>query len=140
MKILFWTDGFWPRIGGIETQGLLFVEGMQERGHQYIVLAQKEGLDSKEDEVYKGIIIKRFDFNRTFSKVGLKNLTSIELYLQKIAKEFQPDIIHVNTSAGWCAFIFLLFKKVFHSSIVLTIHSHCFYENDETNPLIEKLP
>lgn len=138
MKIFFWTEGFWPRIGGIETQAMQFIEEMQKRGHQYVVLAQKDGPDSKEKEEYNGITINRFDLFEVFSKRELKHLRSIELYLEWVVKEFQPDIIHLNTSVGWSAFVFLLFKKVFQSRVVLTVHSPFFYGN-HTNPLMEKL-
>ena len=45
MKILFWTDGFWPRLGGIETQGIEYVAGLQARGHEYLVIAQRDQPD-----------------------------------------------------------------------------------------------
>lgn len=125
MKILFWTDGFWPRIGGIETQALQFVEGMQKKGHQFLVLAQRDHPSWKEDEVYKGMTLKRFDF-----EFLLKNhLHLIREYFEWITRDFQPDVIHLNLCDGWAAFAFILFKSLFLSPVVLTIHAPIYYHN-----------
>ena len=138
MKILFWTDGFWPRVGGIETQGLKFIEKMVARGHEYVVFAQKDNCQDKDSEIYNGISIKRFDFNSIILRQHLMALRPIEECLQRLLKEFQPDIVHLNACIGLSAFVFLIFKHLFRLPVVLTIHSPFFYGN-ETNLLIEKI-
>src|SRR5579872_5131564 len=97
MKILFWSDGFLPRKGGIETQGFQLIQCLQERGHQCLVLSQKDQPDWPEDAFYKGIPIKRFDFDRAILRKDLKTFRLIQDYLEWVAKEFQPDIIHLNS-------------------------------------------
>lgn len=138
MKVLFWTDGFWPRIGGIETQGLRFVEGMQQRGHQFLVLAQKDQTNWSEDEIYRGIPIRRFDFNAIISKTNLGLVRSIQEYLECIAKTFKPDIIHLNAGIGGSAFVFLLFRKIFRSPLILTSHAPYFLDGRLCS-LVEKI-
>jgi glycosyltransferase involved in cell wall biosynthesis len=138
LRFLFWTDGFWPRIGGIETQGYHFIEGMLKKGHEGLVIAQIDGPQAKEEEVFNGIRIKRFDFNRVFPAQELSRLRGIETYLEWVAKEFKPDIIHLNACVGWHGFIFLLFRKIFKVPFVATIHAPFFYQN-EINPLLEKI-
>ena len=138
MKILFWTDGFLPRIGGIETQGLQFIEGMQKRGHQYIVFAQRDHPNWREEETYNGISIKRFDFNAIIEKRELKTIRAIQTTLEWIMKEFQPDIIHLNACVGGSAFVFLLFIQMFHVPIVLTAHAPYLHEG-KLPLIIEKI-
>lgn len=128
MKILFWTDGFWPRIGGIETQAFHFVEELQKRGHQCLVLAQKDSSNTQEDEVYKGIQIKRFFFNKTLVQCDINALRSIRNYLEWALKEFKVDIVHLNLNPGWGSFIFVMFKTLFSLPIVLTCHSPFVYD------------
>jgi len=138
MKILFWTDGFWPRRGGIETQSLQFIEHMQKRGHEYQVFAQKDSAELKDREELKGITIKRFSFNEVISKKEIKLLHSIQSELQATLREFQPDIIHLNANVGGSAFVFLLFIKMFDIPIVSTIYAPYSYKN-KIPPIIEKL-
>jgi len=137
MKVLFWTDGFWPLIGGVEIQSFNFVKGMQERGHNYMVLAQKFA-HLQEEETYHDISIRRFDLHSIIPKRELKNLRPIQDYIEWTLKIFQPDIIHLNGCTGWNAFIFRLFRSLFSSPIVLTVHCLFFY-GDGTNPLAEEI-
>lgn len=138
MKILFWTDGFWPRIGGIETQGLKFIQRLQEKGHECLVIAQKDNPREKEEEIYSGIKIRRFDFNKIILKQDLKKLRPIEAYLNWAIQHFQIDVVHLNTCIGWSAFIFSLFRKRFSLPIILTVHAP-FYDRDKINPMVAKI-
>jgi glycogen(starch) synthase len=123
MKILFWTDGFAPRLGGIETQSLKFIKAMQKRGHEYKVIAQQDHSSWKEAEIYEDIPIRRFDFNGVLKKQDLKTIVSVEGYISRVMKEFQPDIIHLNASVGGSVFVFLLMVKLFKVPIILTAYS-----------------
>jgi glycogen(starch) synthase len=138
LKFLFWTDGFWPRIGGIETQARYFIERMHQKGHLGLVVAQQDDPSWKEDELYKGVPIKRFDFNRIFPTQELYRLRPIETYLEWVRQEFQPDILYLNVCTGWVGFIFLLFKRIFRIPVIITVHSPFFYMN-ETNPILAKI-
>lgn len=138
MKFLFWTDGFWPRLGGIETQGFQFVKGMQERGHVCTVLAQKDHASWAGEETYRGIPIQRFDFNAVIERRELGLIRSIQNYIEKTLKEFQPDIIHLNACLSGSAFAFLLFQQMFQKPIVFTSHAPYLHEG-QFPPLIEKV-
>jgi glycogen(starch) synthase len=138
MKILFWTDGFWPRLGGIETQGFQFVKGLQERGHLCTVLAQKDQASWAGEETYRGIPIQRFDLNAIIEKRELGLIRSIQNYIEKTLREFQPDIIHLNACLSGSAFAFLLFQQMFQRPIVFTSHAPYLHEG-QFPPLIEKV-
>ena len=137
MKILFWTDGFWPRLGGIETQGFRFIEGMHKRGHEYIVVAQKDH-PSCSHETHCGVPIWRFDFNALVSKRDLPIIRSIQAFLEPMLKRFRPDVIHLNAALGGSAFAFLLFIRLFSAPIILTAHAPNLYEG-KIPPVIEKI-
>jgi len=138
MKVLFWTDGFWPRLGGIETQGFQFIAAMQKKGHGYKVLAHRDHTGFEEEEIYRGIPIKRFDFNAIIEKRDLSLLRKIQSYLEALLKEFMPDIIHLNATSGGASFAFLTLQKMFRLPVITTIHAPALYENTFA-PLIEKI-
>lgn len=137
MNILFWTDGFAPRIGGVETQGLQFVCGMKERGHACMVLAQKDHGKFQDEKSYQGVQIKRFDFNAILERRDLKKIVPIKAWLQQVLEEFQPDVIYLNTLANGSAFLFLLFRKMFQVPVAATVHAPYFWEG--IPPLVEQI-
>ncbi|MBP9841153.1 MAG: glycosyltransferase family 4 protein [Simkaniaceae bacterium] len=135
MKVLFWTDGFWPRTGGIETQAFEFIKGMQQRGHDYRVIAQQDSPKDKEYEIYEGIPIQRFTFS--IIQQDLSYLRRIQNEVQGLMNEFQPHIIHLNACAGLGVLVFLLLKEMFRCPIILTLHAPFFYESQ--NPFLAQI-
>lgn len=127
MKILFWTDGFWPRLGGIETQNFEFIQEMQKRGHEYRVVSQKDFPSWLDEEIVNGIQINRFDFNSIIKTNNIKILHFIKKYIQTILIQFKPNIIHLNTTVGGSLFAFLLFKSFFSVPVILTAYSPYLY-------------
>ena len=136
MKILFWTDGFWPRLGGQETQSLHFVCGMKERGHSFTILAQKDRGEVKE-EVHQDFQIQRFDFDAIVKNQELKNIHPIKAHLEWIAEKFQPDIIYLNTLSNGSSFLFLLFRKMFRIPVIATVHAPYYW--DEIPHLVRRI-
>ena len=137
MKILFWADGFWPRMGGTEVQGFQFLEAMQARGHQCMVLAQKDDPSWKEEETFSGISIKRFDFDAIIEKRQLKNIHPIKEHLDWLINEFKPDILYLNTFTGGSVLAFLLFRKMFRMPVVATVHAP--YYEDTILPYVKEI-
>lgn len=128
MNILFWADGFWPRIGGTETQGLQFVEEMQKKGHRCLVLVERDHPGMKEEELFRGISIRRCEFNAIVKNRELKKMGAIRQLLQEIADDFDPDILYLNTLNNGSAFAFLLFHKLFRAAKIVTVHAP-YYEH-----------
>ena len=138
MRILFWTNGFWPRIGGMETQALQFIKNLQKKDYQYLVLAQKDHPTWKEDETYQDISIRRFDYDEMIATRNPKNLRLFKETLEWIEKEFQPKLLHLNVCVGRSALAFLLFRNMFRIPIIVTVHAPLFYKST-IPPLIEKI-
>ncbi len=138
MNILFWTDGFWPRIGGMETQGFLFAKAMQERGHSCLVLAQKDGLEGKDEEVHQGISIRRFAFQNIILNRGPSDLGVMRKYLEWVLQVFQPDVVHVNGCIGWSAVMFSMLQNMFPIPLILTVHAPFYYET-RMLPFVRKI-
>jgi glycogen synthase len=138
VKILFWTDGFWPRLGGIETHGFVLIQELQKRGHEFRVISQKDHPDWLEAELFAGISIKRFDFNAVLAKGDLKWMCLCRAYLEKIKREFEPDIILLNATLGGSAFAFMVFMKIFSEPLVLTAHAP-YLDDKSFSPYIAKI-
>jgi 1,4-alpha-glucan branching enzyme len=138
MKIVFWTDAFWPRKGGIETHLVQLITGLQKKGHECLVVAQKDRTEHKEEEIYRGITIKRFDFRSIMIKRQLNALRLINDYLNTVLQNFEPDIVHLHDADGMSAFTFSFFRKKFSIPIIFSMHLH-FDEKSLRTQFIAKI-
>lgn len=138
MRVLFLTDGFWPRLGGIETQAFHLIQFMQNRGHQFLVLSQRDFPSWKEKELYEDISIQRLDFNSLILQRGPKAIRQLKESFDALFEQFRPDLIHLNVSIGGCALAYLLFLKHRFLPVVMTAHAPYVNQN-AISPLIEQI-
>jgi glycosyltransferase involved in cell wall biosynthesis len=96
MKILIASDLYWPVINGVSTFSRNLAIGLASRGHEVLVIAP-----SQTSKRYKEV-----DGNYTIARTAtiifpLYQNLRISLYpyreVKKIIKEFNPDVIHIQT-------------------------------------------
>lgn len=125
MKIFFWTDGFFPSIGGIETQTLRLVKGLQALNYTCFVLANQDGA-ALQQEYCNGINIARFKFSlfKAANTNGTDIVKNFKEKLLNIVNEFEPDVVHLSLYLrSHSALAYMLLQKMLPCPVVLTLHS-----------------
>jgi hypothetical protein len=76
MKDLYWTESFWPIIGGIEVLSAQFITALQERGYEIAVVTYHRNLNLPDKADFNGIPVHRFHFQRALEKRDMDQITS----------------------------------------------------------------
>ncbi|AFY61438.1 glycosyltransferase family 4 protein [Synechococcus sp. PCC 6312] len=97
-KILFWTQLFWPYIGGVEVLSSHFLRAIKCLGYDIIVVTSHGSLSLPNQEDWEGITIHRFPFLRTLETRDIATIFAIKQRLIALKQQFQPDLIHINLS------------------------------------------
>lgn len=89
MRILMMTNSYAPVIGGIEESVRSFSEEFRRQGHRVIIVAPEfEEKSADEEDIVRVPAIHNF-LREEFSVT-----LPIPVFLSRVIKEFQPDIIH----------------------------------------------
>lgn len=96
MRVLFWSELFWPYVGGIEVQGLPFLRGLMARGHRAAVVTSHGSLDLPDQETHGGIPIHRFRFLEAMAARRLEELGHARRRLRQVKEEFRADVTVLN--------------------------------------------
>jgi len=120
MKVLFWTEHFWPNIGGIEVISLEMILGLRKRGYEFTVVASQAHPPLPERDEYEGIPIHRFLFSPGLLG-DLKAFKRVREQIFRLKQELQPDLVHVN-SCGPTIFYELQTRQAHVCPTFLTIH------------------
>lgn len=127
MRIAFYTDAFYPLVGGVSTAIVNLAQGLAERGHQVYIQApkhkQKHDLSFFHPNVQlnycPAVDIKIYpDF-----RLG----TGLPFSLKQI-RTFQPDIIHVHTPLTF-GLEGILTAKALKKPLIQTFHTY-FMDKD----------
>jgi 1,2-diacylglycerol 3-alpha-glucosyltransferase len=118
MNILMFTNTFTPHVGGVAHSVQQFSNEVLNQGHAVLVVAPEFGLShAQEDNVVRLSAIQNFtgsDFSVAVPIPG---------YLNRVVKEFQPEIIHLHHPfvLGDTA---LRFSAKYDIPMVFTHHTH----------------
>jgi glycosyltransferase involved in cell wall biosynthesis len=96
MRILFWSAGFWPTMGGVEVLAAKLLPALQGRGHKFIVVAPKCYSNLTDHEQYNGIPVYRLPFRNSFTENTIDYVIDIRREVLKLKQDFQPDLVHIN--------------------------------------------
>ena len=138
MNILYWMDGFWPRVGGVEVQALTIMQEMQKRNHKFLVFAQKDHPHWAAEEDYHSIPIKRFNFNGIIDSRQLTELPLISKAFSEAIENFKPDIIHLSNCVNPSSLVYFLLRKKTTIPVICSVH-HFFFEDDTIPSAITSL-
>ena len=99
MRVLFWTEGFWPQIGGLEVLSARLLQGLQARGHEFVVVtASVTATADAGDAPYLGIPVHRYPFHRALQDRDLPRIAAIRRQIERLKREFRPDLVHLNVA------------------------------------------
>lgn len=96
MRVVFWSDLFWPYIGGAEVVGASLLPALRRRGYELTVVTSHDSLDLPDVDSFHGIPVHRFAFRRALSPSHLDEMTSVRSRLRALLRECAPQLIHLH--------------------------------------------
>jgi glycogen(starch) synthase len=121
MRVLFWSEQFWPGIGGIEVWGTRLLPALRNRGHEFTVVASKDDPALPEEDTYEGISVYRFPFWSALSERNIGKSAEITHALVKMKRAVKPDLVHLNLT-GPSVFFHLQTAHIHHTPLLVSLH------------------
>jgi glycogen(starch) synthase len=120
MRILFWSETFWPRIGGVETLAAKLLPALKRRGHEFVVVSWGMTHLPKED-TYQRIPIHRLAVVFGTPQENIDRVAQISAQVADLKRAFAPDLIHIN-SYGRSSFFHLKTITAHPAPMLFTLH------------------
>ena len=97
MRVLYWSELFWPYIGGVEVLGTRLLPALRERGYEFIVVTSHDYLDIPDEAGYRGIPIYRFPFRTALSTGNIDQLIEARQRVARLKRTFAAGLVHINS-------------------------------------------
>ncbi len=94
-RILFWTELFWPHVGGIEKFSEALIFKLIPKGFEFVMITSQLP-NTPEEEHYRGLQIHRLPLRKGVSG-SLESFRESIVKIHKIKNEFKPHLSHLNT-------------------------------------------
>jgi glycosyltransferase involved in cell wall biosynthesis len=95
LKILFWTELYWPHIGGVEVRSHRLAVALRARGHEVAVVTSHAGIALDDQVWHEGIEIRRYHFWEALSANRLDLLAAARRGVAEFKSRFRPEVVHV---------------------------------------------
>src|SRR3954453_7754660 len=100
MRTLFFVEGFWPLIGGVETITADLIPRLADRGHEILVLTDRGHASLPEHDHLDKVEIRRIPFVQALRERDIEQLATARRTMNQIFRDFRPDLIHGAQSAS----------------------------------------
>lgn len=137
MRVLFWSELFWPYRGGAQLFARQLLLGLRERGHEFIVVTRQDDLDLPTEAHFKEFPIHRYPFYTALVERNLSQLLTIRQQISQLKQRFAPDLVHVSCF-GLSVLFHLDTAKAYPAPFLLTLHSEKYDPAGDQNTLLER--
>lgn len=96
MKLLYWSDLFWPYVGGIEVLSRKLLPTLAQRGYDITVVTSRGEMALPDRDDLEGIPILRLPFMRALHERDPVGILALRKQVSALKSELDPDITHVN--------------------------------------------
>jgi len=118
---MFWTESFWPYVGGIETFSVRLLDALRTRGHELHVVTSHGSLDLPDVDAFHGIAVHRFPFTQALADNDARGVLACRQGVAALKRRLQPELVHVNVQDP-SIFFHLHTASSWPSPTLLTVH------------------
>jgi glycogen(starch) synthase len=137
MRVLFWSELFWPYMGGAQYSALRLLKGLREHGHEFIVITRQDDPQLADQANYQGFPIYRFPFYAALRSRDISQLIGIRKRISELKQQFSPDLVHINCF-GMSILFHLDTTKAHPAPMIFTLRSEKYDPVADPNTLLER--
>jgi glycogen(starch) synthase len=95
VRVLFWSDLFWPYIGGSEIFAAKLLLALRER-HEFVVVTRQDSPDLPLEDSYSGVPVYRLPFFTALAGSDVGRMIALRRQVAALKRNFAPDLIHIH--------------------------------------------
>jgi glycogen(starch) synthase len=127
MRVLLWSELFWPYVGGAEVLAAGLLPALRARGHELLVITSHDTLDLPDTARFEGIPVRRLPFRAATAERDLARLRHLRTEVAALKRAFAPDLVHVN-GMGPSVLLHLLTRAAHPSPWLLALQTEVLPE------------
>ena len=96
MRVLLWSELYWPYIGGAEIFAAKLMASLRPKGVEFLVITSHHDRELPDVDEHEDIPIRRLPFRAAIAGRDVKSFVRAMKETSAIKREFAPDLIHMN--------------------------------------------
>jgi glycogen synthase len=121
VRILFWSEGFHPQIGGAEVLAVRLIRALRERGYEFLAITRKDCDELPDESEHEGVSVYRFPFWAALAERSSDRVMRVRRDVAALKRAFRPDLVHVHQPGPSVVFLRQT-AKVTPVPVLVTLH------------------
>jgi glycogen(starch) synthase len=138
MRVLFWSETFWPVIGGAQLFAVNLLLGLREQGHEFIVITRQDSPDLPQESAFKGIPVYRFPFCSAYMKGDIDQVAAARKEVTRLMRAFAPELVHIS-GFGPSVLFQLETTRAHPAPLLITLHGERYKQIIGRDTLQERI-
>jgi glycogen(starch) synthase len=139
MRILLWSELYWPYIGGAEIFAARLMASLRRDGVEFTVITSHHDRPLPDVDEHESVRIYRLPFRAAVSGRDVKSFVGAMKQTAAIKRELAPDLIHMN-AIGPSALFHLRTRDASPAPLVVTLQQEVLAsQTDGTATLMGKV-
>jgi len=122
MRILWWQEPFWPRVGGMAIVAESVLRGLRECGDEIAVVTALDSAALPRATEWNGIRVRRFPFWQALNAARIDEVMRLRREIEALRGDFAPDVVHMN-GLGPSALFHLGSARTADTPLLVSLHS-----------------
>jgi glycogen(starch) synthase len=122
LKILFWTDSYYPAIGGVQIAAKRLVPALRERGHEIVVATSHHEANFPDMLVQDGVPIHYFWFLAAMESKNPRWMLRERRRINSFVQQCAPDVVHV-CGVGATQLFYLYTRQHYRTPLLVTLQT-----------------
>lgn len=137
MRVIFWSETFWPNMGGAELFAVSLLRGLRDRGYEFIVITRQDDPSLPTEAKFEGVPVYRIPFYQALAGSNVNQLIAIRQQVNQLKRCFTPDLVHINCF-GPSILFHLDTTKTHPAPLLITLHGERYDPVMERDTLLER--
>jgi glycogen(starch) synthase len=104
VRILYWSELYWPYVGGPELLARKLLPALRSRGYEIVVVTSHDHLDLPDRSDLDGIPVHRLPMRSALASADVNALAEVVRRVRILEQDVAPDVVHVSGVGPSAAF------------------------------------
>lgn len=95
-RVLFWSERFWPTVGGVGLSAGRLLPALAKRGYEFIVVTLSTSAAACEEDEHAGIPVVRMPFWTAIANRDVERVVQLRQRIARLKRRFVADLVHLN--------------------------------------------
>jgi glycosyltransferase involved in cell wall biosynthesis len=138
LRILYWSELFWPYVGGPELFARRLLPALRDRGYEIVVVSSHDHFDLPDRSQLDGMTVHRFFMRAALASGNVEQLANVLGQIRQFKRDVAPDVVHVS-GVGPSAFFHLLTEASHPAPCLVSIRTEVLdSQKEQTGSILEK--